>query len=270
MLTGQTIAVTAERRAHQQVQYLIRRGATVRHVPVLRTVDGADTDQLRVATTQIATEGIDVLVIQTGQGLDWWLDGVASSQRARLDSVLAGAQVFTRGAKATSAARRRGLNVMWQSAEESVTDVVDHLRSLHLDGLRCGLLAHGNEDRRVTQAALDRGATVIELDIYRYAAPDDVDGIIALIDDIVGGKIDVVTFTASPAIRHLRTIADDHGRLRALDVAFATICRPAVVGPVCAATAAEAAWAQMIEPESARLIPMLDAVVDALVAPTHG
>ena len=88
-----------------------------------------------------------------------------------------------------------------------------------------------------------------------------------LIDEIIEQRIDIVTFTASPAIRHLRSIAAASGRIAALDAAMQTHCRAAVVGPVCAATAIDAGWNQLIEPTTARLIPMLDAVVESLTSP---
>ena len=107
---------------------------------------------------------------------------------------------------------------------------------------------------------------MIELEIYRYALPDDVGVIDRLIDDVIAGSVDAVTFTSSPAIRHLRSIASESGRLTELDAAFAGKCRPVVVGPVCAATAAAASWVGVIEPATARLIPMLDAVAEAFAS----
>lgn len=264
MLTGTTIAVTAERRAHQQVKYLESRGASVRWVPVLRTVDGADRSHLHAATERIASGGLDVLVAQTGQGLTWWLDTVPSHIRPRLDHVLANAEVMTRGPKATSAARRNGLNVTWQAPSETTNDVVAHLDSLDLTGCRCAIVFDGNDNSAIIETARQRGADVVELPIYRYAVPDRTTDIEELIRDIIAGNVDVVTFTASPAIRHLRSLARDVGNVDELDAALTTRCRPAVVGPVCAATAREANWGQIIEPATARLIPMLDAVVAAL------
>lgn len=266
MLAGRTIAVTAERRAHQQVKYFESRGASVRWVPVLRTVEGADRAGLHDMTSRVIANGLDLLIAHTGQGLTWWLDTVPANDRAELDGVLAATQVMTRGSKASSAARRCGLNVVWQAPNELVSDLVEHLASMNLSGSRCAVLLDGNDDHQVADTARVRGADVIELEVYRYAVPHDVGDIDRLIDDIIAGRIDAVTFTSSPTIRHLRSIADESGRLKDLDVAFTAVCRPAVVGPVCAATAAAASWDQVIEPATARLIPMLDAVVEAFAA----
>ena len=264
MLAGRTIAVTAERRAHQQVKYLEARGAIVRWVPVLRTVEGASRTDLNDETSRVIADGIDLLIAPTGQALTWWLDTVPAADREQLGRVLAAARVMTRGSKASSAARRNGLTVVWQAPNELVSDLVEHLASMDLEGSRCAVLLDGNDDHEVANSARDRGADVVELDVYRYAIPDDVGDIDRLVDDIIAGQIDAVTFTSSPAIRHLRSIAFDSGRLRELDAAFTeAACRPVVVGPVCAATAAAASWGQIIEPATARLVPMLDAVVAA-------
>lgn len=263
-LSGRTIAVTAERRAHQQIRYFESRGATVRWVPVLRTVDGADRADLDRSTEAVADLGIDVLVAQTGQALSWWLDTVRSDTRPKLDAALARASVLTRGPKATSTARRNAMTVAWQAPTETTSDVAAHLGNLDLRGQRVAIVLDGNDDRQITAAAETAGADVIELKVYEYALPDDPGDIIALIDDIVAGQVDVVTFTASPAIRHLRSVAQTADRDAALDDALTGRCRPAVVGPVCAATARDAGWNQLIEPATARLVPMLDAVCSAL------
>jgi len=263
MLAGRTIAVTAERRAHQQVKYFESRGATALWVPVLRTTEGPDRSDLHAATGRLIEAGLDLLIAHTGQGLTWWLDTVRAADRERLGQVLASANVMTRGSKASSAARRNGLEVTWQAPNEVVSDLVAHLSSMDLVGSRCAVLLDGNDDRQVSDVARARGADVVELEVYRYALPDDVGDVDRLIEQIVAGQVDAITFTSSPAIRHLRSIAFESGQLGALDAAVGTMCRPAVVGPVCAATAAAASWGQVIEPATARLIPMLDAVVDA-------
>ncbi len=265
MLNGRTIAVTAERRAHQQIKYFESRHAEVRWAPVLRTVDGASRAGTDAATSRIVEEGIDLLVVQTGQVLNWWLDRVPAQQQPLLAHALAQAEIFTRGSKATSAARRHGYDVTWQAPGETVRDIVAELRSMDLTNTRCAVLLDGNDDRQVVETARSRGADVIELDVYRYSVPVDRGPIDALIDDIVSKRIDVVTFTASPAIRHLRSLAAESGTLTALDTAMTTHCRPAVVGPVCATTAIDAGWCHLIEPSTARLIPMLDAIVAELV-----
>jgi uroporphyrinogen-III synthase len=266
MLSGHTIAVTAERRAHQQVDYFESRGATVRWVPVIRTESAEEKSALATSTAAVIAAGIDLLIVQTGQGLNWWLDTVSSNQLDDLNGMLANCEVIARGSKAASSARRRNLNVVWQAPNESVSDVAQHLATMTLAGMRVVVLLDGNDDHRVVEAARHGGAAVTELHVYRYEMPDDLDDVIDLIDDIVEGRIDVVTFTASPAIRHLRTIAQDAGRLNELDEAFRSSCRAAVVGPVCASTARSASWTNIVEPPTARLVPMLDATVAALVS----
>jgi uroporphyrinogen-III synthase len=173
MLFGHTIAVTAERRAHQQVDYLESRGATVRWVPVLRTESDEEKTALAASTAAIIVDGIDLLIVQTGQGLNWWLDTVASNQLDDLHGVLANCGVIARGSKAASSARRRNLSVVWQAPNESVIDVAQHLEAMTLADMRVVVLLDGNDDQRVVEAARNSGATVTELHVYRYEMPDD-------------------------------------------------------------------------------------------------
>lgn len=264
-LRGRRIAVTAERRAHQQVRHLEARGAEVVLAPVLATVDLADQNTLLDATRLLISDGTDLLVVQTGQGLRWWLD---VANRAGLGDelleALVPARILCRGSKATSAVRQAGLTASWQAPNESVEDLLNHLQELELDDLTVSVQLDGNDDSRLLDAARVGGATALPLPIYRYELPQDLRPANELITGVLVGSINAVTFTASPAIRHLRQIAELEGKLDQLDQAFSGACVAAVVGPVCAETAASVGWTNVVEPKVSRLMPMLDALVTAL------
>ncbi len=265
ILDGVVIGVTAERRSHQQVRYLESRGAEIISAPVLRTIDARTNDSLMTATNSLLVDPADILIVQTGQGLQWWLD--AADHGDRLDHVLAAlrsAEVWCRGAKAASASRAVGLQESWLAEHESVNDIAEHLAEIDLTGHRVAILLDGNDDQRLVGIARRQGADVVELDVYRYAMPLDLEPCHDLIECIITGHVDAVTFTASPAIRHLRGIAATMGRLSLLDRAFEDACLAAVVGPVCADTARDAGWRRIAEPPTARLIPMLDTLTTAL------
>lgn len=274
VLQGKIVAVTAERRADHQMRFLRTRGATVIHAPVLRTLDVRDQESLQAATAALVANPADVVVVQTGQGLRWWLDGAETTGRLEgLRDSLGQTQFVTRGAKASSAVRQLGFDVSWQSERETIVDVAAYLRTLDLAGKRVAIQHDGSvtATQALCSAAVDAsGGEVIDLDVYRYALPEDPGPVSELIASIIAGTVDAVTFTASPAIRNLRQIADDLGQRGDLDRAFgagsaAPICTAVVVGPVCTKTTIEAGWTGVVEPATARLMPMLEALVVDLV-----
>ena len=266
-LAGLTVAVTAERRAEQQVRLLERRGATVRWAPVLRSVDLSENAELRAVTDQLVVEPPDVLVLLTGQGTSWWLeaaDEIGTGEALR--RALAGTTVLARGPKAAGAARRAGLDVAWQARNEVVSEVLERL-SLDAAGQSVAVQLDGADDSEVlaqVEALSGRPATAVP--VYRWDLPADRRPALELVRDIVDGRVDAVTFTASPAVRYLAQLANSIGQLEALDRAMSGRVRAVCVGPVCSAAARQRGWSGIVEPERFRLVPMIDALVDAIGA----
>lgn len=264
-LAGLTVAVTAERRADQQIGLLERRGATVRWAPVLRSIDVSEDEGLRQLSVRLVDEPPEVLVLQTGQGTTWWLDAAdAHGLGEPLRHALRHTTVLVRGPKAASAARRNGLPVTWQAPNEVVSEVVEHLARLGVTGT-VAVQLDGSDDRETLEAveALT-GRPCLPIVVYRWELPADRAPALALVGAVIAGEVDAVTFTASPAIRHLAELADSVGLLEPLDAAFAGRVLPVCVGPVCAATARARGWQRVVEPSRPRLVPMVDALVDAV------
>ena len=68
-----TIGVTAERRAAQQAELLIKRGAAVLHGPTLRVFSLDDDQVLRSRTAEVIARPPDFLLASTGFGMRTWL-----------------------------------------------------------------------------------------------------------------------------------------------------------------------------------------------------
>ena len=262
-LHGKRIWVTAERRVENQRRYLEQRGAEVVAAPLLRTVDSTACGECATVATQLIASPPDILVAQTGQGLQWWTDRLDPAVRRQFLDAVSGARVWTRGAKATSRCRSLGMTIDWQSPSESATEIAARCLSLP-PGTRVAVQLVGAVNDIVLDALKTVSADVIPMRVYRYAFPSDPAQCQQLIAETIDGKIDAITFTASPAIQHLRALATSTDQLVRLTHALNTHCRPVVVGPVCAATAVDAGWDNVIEPTKARLVPMLDSLTSAL------
>ncbi len=261
-LHGVVVGVTAERRADVQVGLLEQRGAQVVRGPVLRTVDLSEDPALLGATRATIADPPDVLVVQTGQGLTWWFEAAdAAGMGVDLRRALRSTRVLTRGAKATSAARRLALDVDWQAPGEVIDQVIGHVAGL--DGVaRLVVQLDGADDADVLAAlasAIGDGA-VVAVPVYRWTLPTNPGPALDLVRRVVGGSVDAVTFTASPAVDNLARLAATIGLADALDGAFAGPARAVCVGPVCSATARRRGWRDVIEPERPRLVAMVDAL----------
>ncbi|MDZ5446267.1 uroporphyrinogen-III synthase [Micromonospora sp. 4G57] len=209
-LAGFTIGVTADRRRDELAALLQRRGARVVLAPALRIVPLADDTDLREATRACLDRPPDILMANTGIGMRGWLEAAEGWGLAEpLRSVLAESYVVARGPKARGAIRAAGLHDQWSPASESCEEVVEHLRRRGVAGQVIAMQLHGDRQPECTAALEDAGATVIEVPVYRWAAPTDPAPLHRLIDLVANRLVDAVTFTSAPAAEALLRAAGD-------------------------------------------------------------
>ena len=263
-LSGKRGWVTAERRSDAQQRYLEKRGAEAVLVSLLETVDETTVVDVQGVADQLIAAAPEYVIAQTGQGMQWWTDKFDDERRRRVLNSFMQATVWTRGPKASSRCRSLGLDVGWQAPNDRATEIAARVFAEVPRGARVALQLVGTADDVVYDALREVGAEVIPMRVYRYTIPKDRSQIDSAIRSVIAGEIDAVTFTASPAIQHLRVIARDMGVEDDLAAAFERGCKFVVVGPVCASTARDSGWQNLVEPETARLIPMLDAMTAAL------
>lgn len=261
-LAGRRIWVTAERRSTSQRRYLEQRGATVTTVPVLETIDETEVDIGPIAHS-LVKKPPEVVIAQTGQGMAWWFDKLDEGLRSDVLGSFKDAEVWARGAKATSRCRSLGLNVAWQAESERALEIAERVAVDVLPGKRVALQLVGTTHDIIYNALVSAGASIVSLPVYRYALPTDTTAAHELIRSTINGEIDAITFTASPSILHVHEMARELGLHDRLNTAMHTTCKPIVVGPVAADTARDCGWNDPIEPPTARLIPMLDALTEA-------
>jgi uroporphyrinogen-III synthase len=235
-LAGYTVGVTAARRAEEIGGLLERRGATVLHAPALRIVPLADDSDLHKATLELIGTPPDTVVATTGIGFRGWMEAAEGWGEAdRLRGALSQATLLARGPKATGAIRAAGLRELWSPASESSAEVLQRLLSEGpLHGRRIAVQLHGEPLRDFTDALRHAGAAVIPVSVYRWTAPVDVGPLDRLLEAIVAGSVDVVTFTSALAATGLLRRAAECGLhdelIRALRDQVAAAC----VGPVTA------------------------------------
>src|SRR5438105_14783534 len=174
-LTGRTIGITADRRWEEQADLFETRGATVLHGPTMRTIDLSADMALQTVTKSVIEQPPDYLVATTGMGVRMWLEAAASwdEERALLDA-LGRARVVARGAKASSAVKRAGLEVWWKAPHETMDEIVDCLRSEPGVGeasIALQLFEPGGHPS--TEALRSMAGALVEVPVYRWLLPDD-------------------------------------------------------------------------------------------------
>lgn len=263
-LAGFTVAVTAARRKDELGNLLERRGARVAYAPAIRIVPLADDTELLDATRRCLAAPLDIAVATTGIGFRGWTEaadgwGLGEGLLAHLGR----ARLLARGPKARGAIRAAGLQDAWSPASESSSEVLEHLLEQDLAGLRIAVQLHGEPLPDFVQALRAAGAEVVEVPVYRWTLPEDVAPLRRLVDSVVAGQVDAVTFTSAPAVASLLLLAAEAGKREDLLAALRRTVLAACVGPVTAAPL-ERLDVPTVQPDRSRLGSLVRSVVAEL------
>ena len=248
------MAVTADRRRDEQAVLLERLGAHVLLFPLLHT-EPADLVDLRALTEEIAEAPPDYFVANTGYGMRTWLQLATQwgLQDALVGSLSSASTIVVRGAKALGELRKVGLDALYKAPGETLEEVVDRLGEEDLTDASIVVQLHGEPAGPVLAKLEQAAATVTYLPVYKMGE-GGTDAAGALIDAVLEGRVDAVTFTAAPQVQMLAGVAEAQGRLDAvLDAFNVGGVLAACIGPVCAQGARLAGISLPLVPEHSRL-----------------
>lgn len=199
VLAGCRILVTAQRRADELGDALLRRGARVAVAPALGVVPRVDEAGLLEATRMIIADPVDVVVVTTGVGFRGWLDTAeAAGLTDDLCAVLAGVRLLARGPKARGALQAAGLRADWVAESETSAEVADFLLAEGVAHQRIAVQRHGAGDDGLHTRLTGGGASVLDLEVYRWGPPPDPDLLRDTTHELAAGGFDAVLFTSAP------------------------------------------------------------------------
>ncbi|TDV55160.1 uroporphyrinogen-III synthase [Actinophytocola oryzae] len=252
-LAGYTVGVTAARRADELGALLERRGAVVQYGPAIRIIPLADDTDLLRQTEALIDVPADVVVATTGIGFRGWVEAAEGwGLGDRLLTSLAKATVLTRGPKAKGAVRAAGLVEEWSPASEASAELLEYLLEKGVTGRRIAVQLHGEPLADFVDALREAGAEVVEVPVYRWTGPADPAPLHRLLDALVAGQLDAMTFTSAPAAASVLRTAESLGRadevLDALRYRVLVVC----VGPITARPLARVG-VPVIQPARARI-----------------
>lgn len=269
-LDGLTVGVTADRRAHEELELLAAHGATVLHGPTITSAPASREDNLRLATLGLLDHPPDVFLASSGLGVRAWFSAAdVWGIGAVLRSALARSRVVTIGAGADRAIGDAGLAVSGRLRHEHGGLLVAELDALGVAGRRVavdvGDLAAGSCRSELAAA----GAIVIEIPVGDWSLPSDIGPARRLVEAVIEGRVNAITFTSAPAVRNLLLIAEEASRagelLAALNGGVVAMC----VGPVCATAARRCGIVAPAMPPKYRLGAMVKELATVLAANTR-
>ncbi|NUL48555.1 uroporphyrinogen-III synthase [Cellulosimicrobium funkei] len=263
-LAGFRIGVTSDRRSEELINAFERRGAEVMHAPALRIAPLTESVTLHRDTRRVIGALPDFAVITTAYGMRRWMEAAdAYGLGPDLHQVLEAAAILVRGSKARGAVRAAGLDDVGSPEDERTASVVDLLLARNLSGRTVAFQLHGMLDHRQIGRLERAGARVLTVMPYTWARPAEDSALLRMIEAAIDRQLDVLTFTAAPAVEAFLAVAQQYGRLDPLLEALRTDVATAVVGKVTAGPLHEAGLQPLI-PSRWRLGAMIKVVCDHL------
>jgi uroporphyrinogen-III synthase len=262
-LAGFTVAVTAERRRDEMTALLERRGARVVTGSAINIVPLADDEALHAATAACIGLAPDLVIATTGFGFRGWLEAAEGwGLGDALRSALRAASLVARGPKPCGAIRAAGLTEEWAARTESCDEVLSRLLAQGVAGRRIAVQEHGEPQVEFAAALRAAGAIVVDVPVYRWRLPADIAPVRRVVDQLVNGQVDAVTFTSALAVRAFLLIAGDAERdvlERFRDGGVLAAC----VGPVTAGPLTDQG-VPVVTPQRFRLGALIKTVTDEL------
>ena len=245
-LQGKRVVVPETRELEVLAQMLERQGADTIRCPLVQIIDAPDPRPIEAWLRRFIATPPDDLILLTGEGLTRLL---GAAERAGLDedfkAALARCRRIVRGPKPQARLRALGLaGHALHGRRVAVQLYPDNPNAVLLDFLR------------------DAGAVADPVTPYAYASREQDSQVLATLEAMAAGQVDLIVFTSTPQLRRLRTLTESRPAL--LRDAFART-RIAAVGPLVAAAVAEAGGEVTAMPaESFHMKPMVGAILAAL------
>ena len=240
-LLGKVVATTEARRARELASLITKLGGVAYSAPAVREVRRADRGPAFAILDRILRGEVTAIVFLTGVGTRAFLDlATEAGERDRLLAALSTMLVAARGPKPLAVLRETGVRADVTPSEPTSEGLLHALGSHRLQGKAVAVQLYGDDNPVLVDGLASMGARVLELPLYEWALPEDLEPLHRLIRDLIGGRVDVVAFTSSPQVRHLFAVARIRAQQDELEEALRRRVIVASIGPVCdAALAAE-------------------------------
>lgn len=264
-LDGMRVATLEARMTGALASMISKRGGEPVCAPALREAPLDCGDDVRYLLDRLESGSLDVVVFQTGVGARALFK--EADRQGRLDFLLdslRGITTVCRGPKPTAALKQVDVQISTGiEAPYTTKELLDALTALPVEGKRLMALQYGERNAALMSALGEQCMSVDELCLYEWQLPDDTAPMVSLVDELLDGRIDVITFTSQVQIRHLYMIAADNGVPQdGLSDALNTRTIVCAVGPTCAAALADVGVATDTQPEYPKMGHMVNALAE--------
>lgn len=252
-LDGLTVAITSSRRAGELARIVENLGGRPYIAPTIgieADLENPKEDVLKFLDHVIAGN-VDYVVFMTGPGI-FSLFSIATKLglEDKLIHSLSNATIIARSIKPKMVLKKYGVEVNLIPEENTAQGVLRLLLAKGVVGKKIAILWHGDYPDQLRDTLYKaRVLTVIEASTYRYSVGLKKEGasilesmgydyvapnerrVVQLIDKIIAGKINSITFTSPPSVHDLFKIAEVNNKSQELKSSLNANVLVVAVGP---------------------------------------
>ncbi len=270
-LAGRTIALLEARRSGELAQMVAKQGGVALLAPALREEMVTDPAIFAAFLDALQQQPPIAVVFQTGVGVERLFTAITGLGRSDdWQRLLTTARLIARGPKPATALRALGWTPTRVAPLPSTTGDVIALFSdvdvsdVDVRGQTVAVQQYGERNAELVAYLERAGARVVEVEVYRWALPEDTQPLRDLLHALPLGGIDAVAFTSQAQVGNLFTVAEQEGLAHDLPALLRRHTTVASVGPVTSRALAERGIAVTVEAQPPKSGPLVAAIATHL------
>jgi uroporphyrinogen decarboxylase len=248
--------VAFESRMAQEAGGLIQRhGGVAIMAPSMREVPLAENPAAFQFARHLLAGELDVVIFLTGVGAKALFEVLALAHaQESVEQALGRIITVVRGPKPARVLRAAGVEPTLEIAEPNTwREVLSELAlRTNLTGKRVAVQEYGVSNRDLVAGLEARGATVMQVPVYRWALPEDRVPLRRALATIASGQADVALFSSATQVSHVLQVAEAEGCVAQLRRGLGAMVVGSI-GPVCSAALREHGLAVDLEPAHPKL-----------------
>ena len=228
---GLTVAAFESRMTAEMARLIERYGGQPHVAPALREIPLSDNTAVLEFGKRLLAGHFEMVILLTGVGTKTMIEILQTAHP--LDSVkaaLARTTVLARGPKPVAALKELGLipsiTVPEPNTWRDILQVLDERGSLI--EVRIAVQEYGVSNPDLLAALRQRGAQVTQVPIYKWALPENIAPLHAVLVAIIAGQIDVLLITNAAQIDHVMQLLEQEGTT----AQFKEACKKMVVASI--------------------------------------
>lgn len=253
------------RRGDEMKSLIERHGGLATVVPSMREIPLGDNPAAFSFGEELLAGKIDLVVFMTGVGATALMETLETRwPREKILAAMSACTTVARGPKPTVVLSKWGLRIDHRAPEPNtwreLLATLDQAGSL--SGKRIAIQEYGKPSLELYEQLAARGASIVQVPVYRWALPEDTAPLRSAIDRTIAGEFDVILFTTAQQLHHVLAITDETGRT-AEWLAAANRCVVASIGPTSTETLIEEGLAVDLQPSHPKMGPLVKEALEA-------